>query len=229
MVENDYAALVKSRPVAQWKETLAVLATYTAPEQWATLCDALAARLAQAGMNHAASLCYICAGNVDQTVAYWTKASQAATAAVGALQVRRAPASHIISPICLLTTAFSYDLTGWQAYRSGPAAYDAWSTSPDLPAVLCCAAGRDREVCRDGPGHQQPQGQPLAVRPGHALRCHAGGPGQAVHFHGVPGHGGWQAGGAVHGTHGGMCCMLPFGGYASRKQQHTSLAMSRTV
>lgn len=129
MVENDYAALVKSRPVAQWKETLAVLATYTAPEQWVTLCDALAARLAQAGMNHAASLCYICAGNVDQAVAYWTKASQAATAAVGALQVGPAVASHIMSHLHLLATAAPCDATGWQAY-------DAWCASADLPAVL---------------------------------------------------------------------------------------------
>jgi hypothetical protein len=29
MVEGDYASLVKTRPVGQWKETLAVLATYT--------------------------------------------------------------------------------------------------------------------------------------------------------------------------------------------------------
>jgi hypothetical protein len=29
MVEGDYATLVKTRPVGQWKETLAVLATYT--------------------------------------------------------------------------------------------------------------------------------------------------------------------------------------------------------
>jgi hypothetical protein len=49
-----------------WRETLAVLATFTGPDQWASLCDALASRLGQTGMAHAASLCYICAGNVDQ-------------------------------------------------------------------------------------------------------------------------------------------------------------------
>jgi protein transport protein SEC31 len=62
MVDGDYMSLVKTRPVAQWRETLAVLATYTHAEQWAQLCDALAARLAQTGMHHAATLCYICAG-----------------------------------------------------------------------------------------------------------------------------------------------------------------------
>lgn len=66
MVDGDYMSLVKTRPVGQWRETLAVLATYTGADQWASLCDALASRLAQTGMAHAASLCYICAGNVDQ-------------------------------------------------------------------------------------------------------------------------------------------------------------------
>jgi len=29
MVDSDYMSLVKTRPVGQWRETLAVLATYT--------------------------------------------------------------------------------------------------------------------------------------------------------------------------------------------------------
>lgn len=78
MMENDYMALVKTRPVARWKETLAVLATYTGSDQWATLCEALADRLAAAGQQHAASLCYICAGSVDKAVAYWSKTVQSA-------------------------------------------------------------------------------------------------------------------------------------------------------
>lgn len=45
MVESDYSTLVKSRPISAWRETLAVLATYTNSEQWMQLCDALAARL----------------------------------------------------------------------------------------------------------------------------------------------------------------------------------------
>jgi len=80
MVDGDYMSLVKTRPVAQWRETLAVLATYTHAEQWAQLCDALAARLAQTGMQHAATLCYICAGNVDQAVSYWSKAVRSTAA-----------------------------------------------------------------------------------------------------------------------------------------------------
>eukprot|EP00775_Hariotina_reticulata_P008692 gene8692-8873_t len=86
MVDGDYMSLVKTRPVGQWRETLAVLATYTGADQWASLCDALASRLAQTGMQHAASLCYICAGNVDQAVSYWSKAVRASGGSVEALQ-----------------------------------------------------------------------------------------------------------------------------------------------
>ena len=64
---------MRTRPVGQWRETLALLATYTAQEDWATLCDSLAQRLSAAAMHHAASLCYICAGNLDQAVAFWSK------------------------------------------------------------------------------------------------------------------------------------------------------------
>lgn len=86
MVDSDYMSLVKTRPVGQWRETLAVLATYTGAEEWASLCDALASRLAQTGMAHAASLCYICAGNVDQAVSYWSKAVRASGNSVVQLQ-----------------------------------------------------------------------------------------------------------------------------------------------
>ncbi|KAK9829183.1 hypothetical protein WJX72_004364 [[Myrmecia] bisecta] len=72
IMENDFLALIKSRPLDTWKETLAILCAYSRAEEWADLCDALARRLAGAGLAHAATLCWICAGNVDQTVKHWT-------------------------------------------------------------------------------------------------------------------------------------------------------------
>ncbi|GFH27783.1 WD_REPEATS_REGION domain-containing protein, partial [Haematococcus lacustris] len=77
-VEGDFEALVRSRPVGQWRETLALLATYTQQEDWTRLCDLLASRLSLAGQHHAASLCYICAGNVEAVVAYWARSLAAA-------------------------------------------------------------------------------------------------------------------------------------------------------
>lgn len=71
MVEGDYGALVRARPAAAWRETLAVLATFSAPEQWGELCGALAAKLDAAGERHAAMLCHVCACNVDGAIAHW--------------------------------------------------------------------------------------------------------------------------------------------------------------
>ncbi|KAG1669386.1 hypothetical protein FOA52_004037 [Chlamydomonas sp. UWO 241] len=90
-IDSDFGTLVRTRPVSAWRETMALLATYTAQEEWALLCDELANRLSTAGMHHAASLCYVCAGNVDGAVGYWSRAVAGATsggsaAAVAALQ-----------------------------------------------------------------------------------------------------------------------------------------------
>jgi protein transport protein SEC31 len=46
---------------------------YARSEDWITLCDALGARL-DAGHNvQAATLCYICAGNIERTVLIWSR------------------------------------------------------------------------------------------------------------------------------------------------------------
>ncbi|GFR43886.1 hypothetical protein Agub_g5015 [Astrephomene gubernaculifera] len=72
-LEGDYSALIRTRPVAQWRETLAMLVTYTDRDKFRGLADALANRLAQAGMHHEASLCWVCGGHTDQAVSYWAR------------------------------------------------------------------------------------------------------------------------------------------------------------
>ncbi|KXZ53102.1 hypothetical protein GPECTOR_8g92 [Gonium pectorale] len=72
-LEGDYSALIRTRPVAQWRETLAMLVTYTDRDKFRGLADALASRLAQAGMHHEASLCWVCGGHTDQAVSYWAR------------------------------------------------------------------------------------------------------------------------------------------------------------
>lgn len=42
-------------------------------EEWTLLCDTLASRLVAVGNTLAATLCYICAGNIDKTVEIWSK------------------------------------------------------------------------------------------------------------------------------------------------------------
>ncbi|KAL7204560.1 hypothetical protein ACSBR2_017602 [Camellia fascicularis] len=72
MVNNDLMSLVNTRPLKTWKETLALLCTFAQREEWTLLCDALASRLMAAGNTLAATLCYICAGNIDKAVEIWS-------------------------------------------------------------------------------------------------------------------------------------------------------------
>lgn len=45
-------------------------------EEWTTLSDTLASKLMAAGNTLAATLCYICAGNIDKTVEIWSRSLQ---------------------------------------------------------------------------------------------------------------------------------------------------------
>ncbi|GER45356.1 transport protein SEC31 [Striga asiatica] len=73
MVNNDLMSIANTRPLKSWKETLALFCTFAQSEQWAQLCDTLGARLMVAGDATAATLCYICAGNIDKTVEIWSR------------------------------------------------------------------------------------------------------------------------------------------------------------
>ncbi|XP_050283554.1 protein transport protein SEC31 homolog B [Quercus robur] len=73
MVNNDLLSLVNTRPLKFWKETLALLCSFAQREEWTMLCDTLASKLMTAGNTLAATLCYICAGNIDKTVEIWSR------------------------------------------------------------------------------------------------------------------------------------------------------------
>ncbi|KAJ8900152.1 hypothetical protein K2173_024792 [Erythroxylum novogranatense] len=73
MVNNDLISLVNTRPLKYWKETLALLCTFAQNEDWSLLCNSLASKLMAAGNTLAATLCYICAGNIDKTVEIWSR------------------------------------------------------------------------------------------------------------------------------------------------------------
>ncbi|GAB4828035.1 Protein transport protein Sec31B [Ancistrocladus abbreviatus] len=77
MVNHDLKSLVKTRPLKSWKETLALLCTFAQREEWTLLCDTLASKLMVAGNTLAATLCYICAGNIDKTVEIWSRSLSA--------------------------------------------------------------------------------------------------------------------------------------------------------
>lgn len=51
----------------------ATLHQFAGKEEWNVLCDTLASRLLSAGDMLAATLCYICAGNIDKAVEIWSR------------------------------------------------------------------------------------------------------------------------------------------------------------
>lgn len=73
MVSNDLLSLVNTRPLKFWKETLALLCSFASRDEWTVLCDTLASKLIVAGNTLAATICYICAGNIDKTVEIWSR------------------------------------------------------------------------------------------------------------------------------------------------------------
>lgn len=49
------------------------LQQFAQKEEWNVLCDTLASRLLSVGDTLAATLCYICAGNIDKAVEIWSR------------------------------------------------------------------------------------------------------------------------------------------------------------
>ncbi|XP_032880960.1 protein transport protein Sec31A isoform X6 [Amblyraja radiata] len=77
VVTRDWKEILQSCDLQNWKEALAALLTYVGPDEFATLCDYLGARLESEGDNNLqaqACLCYICAGNVEKLVVCWDRA-----------------------------------------------------------------------------------------------------------------------------------------------------------
>ncbi|KAF4318833.1 hypothetical protein JM18_006412 [Phytophthora kernoviae] len=77
IIKNELTELVEVSDLAEWRETLAILSTYAKSEEFPSLCDKLASRLEAASDLHSATLCYMCAVNVEKTVNAWCKESDA--------------------------------------------------------------------------------------------------------------------------------------------------------
>ncbi|CAK9170533.1 unnamed protein product [Ilex paraguariensis] len=106
MVNNDVMSLVNTRPLKSWKETLALLCTVSFPPSE----DEVINRLMIAGNTLAATLCYICAGNIDKTVEIWSKSLATefeGKSYVDILQLVEKYA-EILASQGLLTTAMEY-------------------------------------------------------------------------------------------------------------------------
>uniref|UniRef100_A0A8C2B7E7 Protein transport protein Sec31A n=1 Tax=Cyprinus carpio TaxID=7962 RepID=A0A8C2B7E7_CYPCA len=77
VVMKDWLDILETCDLQNWKEALAAVMTYAKPEEFSSLCGVLGSRLEAAedtALQAQACLCYICAGTVEQLVAYWAKA-----------------------------------------------------------------------------------------------------------------------------------------------------------
>ncbi|KAM6184758.1 LOW QUALITY PROTEIN: protein transport protein Sec31B [Rhynchocyon petersi] len=82
VVQKNWKDMVCACSLQNWKETLALLLTYSGPKEFPELCDMLGTRLEQEGgraLTSEASLCYVCSGNVERLVECWAKCHQAAS------------------------------------------------------------------------------------------------------------------------------------------------------
>lgn len=83
IIKNELFSLVEQSDLKEWRETLAILSTYAKSEEFPSLCDKLATRLEDAGDLHSATLCFMCAVNVEKTVNAWVKESEFEARAFG--------------------------------------------------------------------------------------------------------------------------------------------------
>uniref|UniRef100_A0A7S4RGY3 WW domain-containing protein n=1 Tax=Ditylum brightwellii TaxID=49249 RepID=A0A7S4RGY3_9STRA len=71
VIHNQLEDLVAASDPSKWQETLAILSTYGKSEEFPLLCLALGNRLEGAGDGASASLCFMCALNLDRAVKHW--------------------------------------------------------------------------------------------------------------------------------------------------------------
>eukprot|EP00536_Pseudo-nitzschia_multiseries_P003977 jgi/Psemu1/253120/estExt_Genewise1Plus.C_630102 len=71
VIRSDLGPLVQNSDLGKWKETLAILSTYSKSEEFPSLCVALGDKLEAAGDHANASLCYMCALSLSKAVKYW--------------------------------------------------------------------------------------------------------------------------------------------------------------
>ncbi|KAM5272433.1 protein transport protein Sec31B [Ctenodactylus gundi] len=82
VVQKNWKELVCTCSLENWKEALALLLTYSGPEEFPELCDMLGTRMEQEGgraLTSEARLCYVCSGSVERLVEGWARCHQASS------------------------------------------------------------------------------------------------------------------------------------------------------
>ncbi|XP_030197627.1 LOW QUALITY PROTEIN: protein transport protein Sec31A [Gadus morhua] len=182
VVMKDWTDILTSCDLANWKEPLAAVMTYARPDEFSAFCDLLGGRLEvsqDAVLQAQASLCYICAGNVEKVVSCWTRAQagylplslQDLVEKVVVLrraveQARRGGAAPTASSVLLEEMMGQYaGLLASQGSLATALAYLSGSTNQQLHKRLTQALGQPQQQPQQKPQPQQQQ-QQQPFRPG---------------------------------------------------------------
>ena len=87
VINNRLDGLVEESDLLKWQETLAILSTYGKSEEFPQLCEQLGARLNEAGDVKGASLCYVCALNLEKSLQFWKAELEEANRVDGGLDI----------------------------------------------------------------------------------------------------------------------------------------------
>lgn len=87
IVGSKLEDMVAESDPKRWQETLAILSSYAQSEQFPTLCIALGDRLESCGDAEHASLCYMCALNVEHAAKFWITEFESANKKKGSLDI----------------------------------------------------------------------------------------------------------------------------------------------
>mmetsp|Transcript_18148 Transcript_18148/g.51678 ORF Transcript_18148/g.51678 Transcript_18148/m.51678 type:complete len:1054 (+) Transcript_18148:126-3287(+) len=71
IIHSQLEELIQESNPQKWKETLAILSTYSKSEDFPTLCISLGDLLEKNGDAKSASLCFMCALSLDRAIAFW--------------------------------------------------------------------------------------------------------------------------------------------------------------
>uniref|UniRef100_A0A8C5B103 Protein transport protein Sec31A n=1 Tax=Gadus morhua TaxID=8049 RepID=A0A8C5B103_GADMO len=142
VVMKDWTDILTSCDLANWKEPLAAVMTYARPDEFSAFCDLLGGRLEvsqDAVLQAQASLCYICAGNVEKVVSCWTRAQDLVEKVVvlrrAVEQARRGGAAPTASSVLLEEMMGQYaGLLASQGSLATALAYLSGSTNQVGPA-----------------------------------------------------------------------------------------------
>jgi len=86
IIKGELMEMVQNSNLGRWKETLALLSTYGKSEEFPALCETLAERLETEKRDiSSATLCYMCATNVERVVHFWAQELEDANAVKGKL------------------------------------------------------------------------------------------------------------------------------------------------